>query len=125
MKSVLKIFSIIFIFYKCSRIEVKIFAICIISAGKSLPYTSKIQPLTRLSCFALMILSVSHQEKQMPAYAVACFSLACDKPQFLIKSCSLGSCCCTKLTQHHIYHSSNIYNTFCWNHFLNRNFSFL
>lgn len=38
MKSVLKIFSIIFIFYKCSRIEVKIFAVCILSAGKSLPY---------------------------------------------------------------------------------------
>ncbi len=46
-------------------------------------FCTKIQPLTRLSCYALMILSVSHQEKQMPAYAVACFSLACDKPKVL------------------------------------------
>ncbi len=38
MKSVLKIFNIIFIFYKYSRIEVKIISVCISSAGKSLPY---------------------------------------------------------------------------------------
>ena len=61
-----------------------IFSVRNTSAVKGLyHYTSKIQTLTRLSCYALMILSVSHQEKQMPAYAVACFSFACDKPKFI------------------------------------------
>ncbi len=52
MKSVLKIFNIIFIFYKCSRIEVKIFSVCISSAGKSLPYKPE---FLRYSIYAFFI----------------------------------------------------------------------
>ncbi len=84
---VLEILILCFLFNKCSSNEVKVFPLYFISAGKPLPHISEIQPLTRLSCFALMIFSVSHQEKQMPAYAVACFSLACDKPEFIRKKC--------------------------------------